>query len=469
MGKRIITVIASLFLAITVPFTAYAIDVNTLSGVKASVEGVISYKCKEVNAASASELLDRLSEKAGGFNADWYYIALSQYKVKCKNEKSINALKTSVEKFYDKGLENVKVTDMQRVAMALSACKEDITDINGKNLLADSTYNRAKYKSLDAQGVNSLSYALLLLDSKNYKIPDECEDTRESIIKSILDLELENGGFSLFGSGADIDITAIVLQALAPYKDNRKVENCINRALDIFSKRQDTSGAYKSFSNSTTAETTAQVILALTSLRINPTDDSRFIKNGNTLLDGLNDFRLQSGAYCHLIGYSENNIATYQSFCAMISVYRLLSGNKSFFDFTDDIESNTAFVNTEIKKSVNSKKSVKSTVNKHKTDKEKPVSSSTYNSLSENSLSKIRNVKKNKKSKNIELSKRKHSVSTTETEAYSDNEILTIGGYNNENPINENEKPKTIPLYIDSVLLLCSYIALFFLKSGGKK
>ncbi len=469
MGKRIITVIASLILAITVPFTAYAIEVNTLDGVIASVEGVISYKCKELNVNSTSEILDKLSENAGEFNVDWYYIALSQYKVNCKNEKSVKSLKTAVEKYYDKGLNNVKATDLQRVALALSACKADITDISGKNLLADATYNRAKYKPLDAQGVNSLSYALLLLDSKRYKIPDKAEDNRDTIIKAILDCELENGGFSLFGNGADIDLTSIVLQALAPYKNDSKVKNCVNRALEILSKRQDSSGAYKSFSSLPTAETTAQVILALTSLKINPINDTRFIKNGNTLLDGLNNFRLQSGAYCHITGYSENNIATYQSFCAMISVYRLLNGNKSFFDFTDDIESNTHSVNSKIKQSISKIKSTKSTVNKQKTVKEKQSSSKSYNSVSENKTSEINDVKNNKKTDKSSVSKKKPLVSKTETEETSDEKVLTIGGYDIHNPKDETENSSTSPLYINSIILICAYIVLFFLKSGGKR
>ncbi|MCH5304593.1 MAG: hypothetical protein J1E41_06995, partial [Ruminococcus sp.] len=233
MSKRILTVLLVFLYAITVPFTAFCSEINTPDGVKMSVEGVISYKCKSLNVDSTGEMLTALSNGAGKTSSDWYYIALAQYGVDCRNEKSISALKNTVEEFYKKDLASVKATDLQRVAFALSACGQDITDINGHNLLADATYNRSKYRALDAQGANSLAYALLLLDSKNYVIPSKAKDTRESIISQILEKESDKGGYVLMGNSSDTDTTAIVLQALAPYKTEGKVRASIDRCLDI--------------------------------------------------------------------------------------------------------------------------------------------------------------------------------------------------------------------------------------------
>ncbi len=460
MCKRIIAVIASVLLAVTAPFTAFCSEINTLGGVKNSVEGVILYKTNSLNCNSTSELLDKLSENAGDFNSDWYYIALSQYGVNCKNEKSIKALKKAVNAFYENGLENVKVTDMQRVAFALLACKEDITDVDGHNLLADATYNRSKFKELDSQGVNSLSYALLLLDSKGYSIPENTELNRDKIIEKILSYELEKGGYALFGNGADIDITSIVLQALAPYKSKSKVKKSIGTCLKILEKRQDSSGAFKSFSGKITAESTAQVIIALTSLGINPTSDSRFIQNGNTSLDGLYCFKTQNGGFCHMEALSVNNIATYQSLCALAASYKFLSGRGAFYDFNAKVKSNTKSVDKIINKYKSKKNIKKKKTLKTKSDNLKHSQPKlNYNSKNENKTSETKVIlKKNKKSETI--SKIVQPTQSSE----------------NIKPLINKKKKKNIsnpsankPQYLNAVILIAAYIAVFAFKSGGKK
>ena len=461
MCKRIIAVITSILLAVTAPFTAFCSEINTLGGVKNSVEGVILYKTNSLNCNSTSELLDKLSENAGDFSNDWYYIALSQYGINCKNDKSIKALKNAVNAFYEKGLENVKVTDMQRVAFALLACKEDITDVDGHNLLADSTYNRSKYKELDSQGVNSLAYALLLLDSKDYATPKNAELNRDKIIDKILSYELENGGYALFGNGADIDITSIVLQALAPYKSKAKVKSSINNCLKILTKRQDSSGAFKSFSGKITAESTAQVIIALTSLGINPTSDSRFIQNGHTSLDGLYCFITEGGGFCHMIDLSVNNIATYQSLCALVASYRFLNGNGAFYDFKAKVKSNTKTVDKKINKSNSKKKIKKKKASKiKKTNSPKSTSAKKYNSIIENKAKETKpKLKNNKKSETV-------SRIIQPTQSLNNNTKPVI----NKKKTKKTENPSAKETqYFNAVILLAGYILIFSLKSGGKK
>ncbi len=459
MCKRIIAVITSLLITITAPFTAYCYDVNTLDGIKSSVEGVIAYKSSILGVNSVSGLLEALSENAGDYNSDWYYIALSRYGVNCENKNSVTALKKAVDKFYSEGLENVKVTDLQRTAFALTACGVNITSVNGHNLLADSTYNREKYKPLDAQGVNSLSYALLLLDSKNYKIPKSSSITREKLVNRILSYELKNGGYALFGDGADIDITSIVVQALSKYKNNSKVRISIDTCLDILSKRQDTSGAYKSFAGKVTAESTAQVTMALSSLGINPINDNRFIKNGNTTLDGLNLFKTADGGYCHMENYNTNSIATYQTFCALVSVYRQLKGEGKFFDFNAKTESTTKKVNSIIsKKELKSKNKTNSATKKTSiNNSEKIENTSSYNS-------KIENKSKSKKSKIKNDSKSNILNNLTEPTSTVSRSRSVI---NNTSPKKADKKPQ--PPYITAGVLLAGYIFLYVLKSGGKK
>ncbi len=461
MGKRILVVILAVLLCVTTPFIAYCSQINTPDGVKSSVEGVISYKCASLNVNSVDDMLAKLSENAGDSSSDWYYIALSQYGVDCKNNKSISALKSAVDGFYKKGLSSVKATDLQRVAFALLACKQDITDINGRNLLADATYNRSKYRPLDAQGTNSLAYALLLLDSKGYKTPFEAKDTRDSIINRILDRETNKGGYALSGSTADTDITAIALQALAPYKNRKKVSESIDRCLDILSSRQDESGAYKSFSNTITSETTAQVIIALTSLNIDIASDGRFIKNGNTLLDGLMNFKLDNGAFSHTEGASENNMATYQCLCALVSAYRFFNGEGVFYDFNSKVKTVTKSVNRTVTKSVEKKYNAKSKKSKKISN---PETSETINQNSKKENKTISNKQTKKK-------KLKNKIEKETSKAVQNETTQTVIPKTSEQKSNsENGKPFTPkPFYIDFLLLIIGYLTLFLIKKGGKK
>ena len=449
MCKRIIAVIVSIFVTITAPFTVYAYDINTPDGVKEAVEGVISYKSAVLGSNSVDELLDALSDKAGTFSSDWYYIALSRYGVNCKNEKSVTALKKAVDDFYKEKLETVKVTDLQRVAFALMACKEDITSVNGHNLLADATYNRDKYRPLDAQGVNSLSYALLLLDSKKFDIPKNSGLTRKKLINKILSYELDDGGFSLFGKGADVDITSIVLQALAPYKNDSKVKKSVEKSLDILSKRQDSCGAYKSFDNKVTAESTAQVIIALTSLGINPVSDKRFIKNGKTALDGLSVFKTEDGGYSHMEGLSSNAIAAYQSLCAFVAMHRLFSNKGAFYDFSEKEKNDVKTIKKTIdKKAVKHKKSVK------KSTVSKSINTKTIEATINNN-SKIENkVKKKKKKK----SKIKVSIKSAATKKTKETKLVPKREPKQKN----NTKPQ--PLYYNALVMLSGYILVFSIK-----
>ena len=58
------------------------------------------------------------------------------------------------------------------------------------------------------------------------------------------------------------------------------------------------------------SESCAQVLTALCSLGIDPQSDSRFIKNGNTVLDNLMSFRQEDGGFVHAYVYDASNPAS---------------------------------------------------------------------------------------------------------------------------------------------------------------
>ena len=226
-------------------------------------------------------------------------------------------------------LHPTKVTDNARVILALTAIGKDVTNVGGHNLL----------KGLDsmdyvqAQDINGPIFTLIALDSHNY--PTMGDVTREKLIQVILNAQLNDGGWDLSADKADPDMTAMAIQALAPYyKTNETVKAAVDKALEALSALQRTDGGFDSW-GTVNSESCAQVIVALTALGIDPTADSRFVKNGHTVPDALAGFYVTGGGFRHTAGGERNDMATEQGYYALASYYRFLNGQTSLYDMSD--------------------------------------------------------------------------------------------------------------------------------------
>ena len=80
-------------------------------------------------------------------------------------------------------------------------------------------------------------------------------------------------------------LTAKSVQALAPYQDRKDVSAAIDKALDYLSEQQLPSGGFLKY-GAEDVEEDAAVLEMLAALDISP-DDGRFVKNGNTVPDGM--------------------------------------------------------------------------------------------------------------------------------------------------------------------------------------
>lgn len=232
-------------------------------------------------------------------------------------------------------LHRSRSTENSRVILALTALGLDPSDVDGHNLLA----GLSDMEYVSRQGINGIMYALIAFDSGNYDIPAVYEGgvqvTREGLIRAILDAQLDDGGWSLAGTTADIDMTAIAVQALAPYyDDNEQVKTAVDEALQLLSERQSDNGGYGSF-ESANIESCAQVLTALTAMGIDPLEDGRFIKDGNTVLDAILGYYVEGGGFEHVSGYGINQLATEQGYYALVSYYRMLDGQTALYDMTD--------------------------------------------------------------------------------------------------------------------------------------
>lgn len=129
----------------------------------------------------------------------------------------------------------------------------------------------------------------------------------------------------------DPDTTAMVVTALSNYTaSDRKVNEAVSRGIRVLSSLQDAEGGYSSF-EAKNAESDAQVIIALTHAGIE-LHDSRFVKNGHTVLDDLMTYSCRDGSFRHLLSQDKTDaIATEQADLALAALRRIKNGKSPLY------------------------------------------------------------------------------------------------------------------------------------------
>ena len=262
--------------------------------------------------------------QVGSIGGEWAILGLSQSDCKIPEAYYETYYQNVVDYVREcKGvLHKRKYTEYSRVVLALTAIDRDPTNVAGYDLVAPlSDYDKTVW-----QGVNGPIWALIALDSGNYP----CE-IRQKYIDYILEAELSGGGWSLSGDEADVDMTAMALQALAKYQDQEKVKAAINRALGWLSNSQNADGTFAAYGVDN-AESCAQVVVALCELGI-AENDSRFVKNGNSALDGLLQFYAKGNGFTHVLGGGDgaDAMSTEQGFYALVAADRAAKGKGSLY------------------------------------------------------------------------------------------------------------------------------------------
>ena len=228
-------------------------------------------------------------------------------------------------------LSKTRLTEYARAVLGLSAIGADPCNVAGYDLTAP----LADFDTATQAGVTSAAYMLLALDAGNYEMPaveaGKTQATRAMYVDFMLGQQLSDGGWNFGMETSDPDVTAMVLQALAPYQSSTTVKNAVALGVACLSKLQNDDGGYSSWGYES-SESCAQVVLTLCSLGIK-LDDSRFVKNGNSVLDKLLSYQLSDGSFCHEDTY--DSYATMQALCALAAAVRQASGKTAFFTMTD--------------------------------------------------------------------------------------------------------------------------------------
>ena len=334
-------------------FTVLGTLPASTGAVYAASAGAKDLSVTEVNAAvqeTAVYLMQATpSPTVNSVGGDWTVIGLA------RANKAAAGLDAYIKNYYSNAsaflkkssgeITSSKYTEYSRMILAMNAIGKTSANVGGYDLFA----KLCDFSKVKKQGLNGPVYALIAIDSCGYVLPKTTSaavlssvselTTRDGLIKYILSKELPGGGFALGGTAVDPDVTAMVLQALAKYKDNEEVGAAVDQSLSILSKLQGNNGQIIS-SGTASSESTAQTIIALTALGIDPETDSRFTKtdaNGKTngLITGLLDFKNADGGFRHLPGGTVDLMATEQSFLALVSYQRFLDGKLPLFQMTD--------------------------------------------------------------------------------------------------------------------------------------
>lgn len=234
--------------------------------------------------------------------------------------------------YFDKYYENVKTavkenggilssrkyTEYSRVVIALTLLGKNPQDVAGYDLTAPI----CDFEKTIAQGLNGAIWALIALDCGNYGK----SEIKERYISYILDRELESGGWTLSKNekDADPDVTAMALTALSNHIEDEKVKNAVGRGVERLSAMQDSDGGFSTYSIAT-AESTAQVVLALSALGIDE-NDARFVKGGKSPSDNLLSYYNEGKGFSHIKGEEPNLMATEQALYALSSQKRVRDG-----------------------------------------------------------------------------------------------------------------------------------------------
>lgn len=270
---------------------------------------------------------------------EWAVIAMARNGNLSDDTKN-NYLQNIYQKLRETGgvLHTTKYTEYSRAVLALTSMGLNPTSVEGYNLLQP----LANMKKVNRQGINGTIFALIAFDSDQYEIPklegSGTQTTRESLIQTILSAEISGGGWALMGNQPDPDITAMALQALAPYTQRQEVKKAVHRGIEMLAQLQDAEGGYISnagYDSAKNLESTAQVVIALSAIDVSLLNSEKFIKNGKTLLDEMLRFQLSDGSFCHVIDGGSNQMATEQGTLALAAWYRAVTGIKSLYDMTD--------------------------------------------------------------------------------------------------------------------------------------
>lgn len=275
------------------------------------------------------------------FNNEWTIFTYLRTGGTMDAQKKIAYLQNVQDEIANYG-DSLETLDYTRLILTLPLLGENPANFADKYDLVEALCNSFS----DNQTSNMYAYGLLTLDSMAYEMPADSAWSRDALIEKILTFQASDGSFGLGNnSSGSVDMTAIVLQALAPYNNanHPAVQAAITKALSYLKENLSANAGFEA-EGGENACSSAQVLIALTALGIDPSDkDSGFTIGKSNLITNLDGFKLESGGFYWLEGNETVNLmGTQQITYAMEAYRRFVLDLNPLYDLTDLNESGSS-------------------------------------------------------------------------------------------------------------------------------
>ncbi|QWR96030.1 DUF4430 domain-containing protein [Bacillus cereus] len=280
----------------------------------------------QVPSAQLNEAISKTSDKMlqDGIESDWVAVALSRSGKNVPIEAKLNYVKSVTEKV-EKRINRFSATDLARTIIMMNAMSADPKNVGGHNLV------QKLYESDKVNSVTGYAFALLAFDTKKYEIPVESKWNRVALVEALLNNQHTDGGWTYNSSGSkdsasSVDVTGMVLSALAPYQERSDVKPAIQKAVAYLYNEQLQNGGF-SADGQENSNSTAQAIIGLSLVK--DVDQNGLYKAMQNLLS----YQLSNGEFKWLPSdQNGNGMATEQALLALLQFKEM---GKSIYDWSN--------------------------------------------------------------------------------------------------------------------------------------
>ncbi len=293
---------------------------------------------KEVRDAKISSLLENIAKTYTDKSSYWEVMDMGAYKKYAPETEAVlsdDATRAFITASIKAVSETDKDTDLAKAILALTAHGKDATRLYKVNSNTPVDAVKKLSGTEHSTSVWSAPYTLAAYNKDEYKNREK----ELSLVNALLALQGENGAWDEYGT---IDTTANAIAGLAFYLNDEDVElktnvtKAIEAALTYLSEHQNADGSFSDSWSGINSNSTAMVAIALSSAGVDVEEDTRFIKNGNNIIDGLLSFALEDKSG---FGYTDNitasDYSTEQAFRALIALAGAIKTDAAYnvYDF----------------------------------------------------------------------------------------------------------------------------------------
>ncbi|WP_410986208.1 DUF4430 domain-containing protein [Bacillus paranthracis] len=281
----------------------------------------------QIPAAQVNDAISKTSEKMlqDGIESDWVALGLSRSGKNIPIEAKLNYVKAVTEKV-EKRVNRFSATDLARTIIMMNAMNADPKMVGEHNLV------QKLYESDKVNSVTGYTFALLAFDTKKYEIPVDSKWNRVALVDALLNAQHTDGGWtydsaSSKDSASSVDVTGMVLSALAPYQDRADVKPAVQKAVAYLYNEQLENGGF-SADGQENSNSVAQAIIGLSLVK--DVDQNRLHKAVQNLLS----YQLPNGEFKWLPGdQTGSGMATEQALLALLQFRDL---GKSIYDWSTE-------------------------------------------------------------------------------------------------------------------------------------